>query len=257
MNNKNKIIAISFLISSFISSSCNGQQKCGVGKLYHSKVEFYICEEMLNIDTIKNDDNRWFAESELANFVSDSRLGEFDTIAFHLPLDYKITEAKQSFVIIPSIWARQGDKVGQYYDFYELKEHCINPKVIKPTNNVLVNAMNINENLATELYFKNKNGISKNELLLSIEKQFDANNERIKEMKIDEYTTASDKKKYLLDYQREKEIYTGYLKNYINWKNAPREQFELLSVKRYLTLTIQNGENTKTLTLVYIPVYGN
>ncbi len=83
MNNKIKIIAISFLISCTILSSCNGQQKCGVGKLHHSKVEFYICEEMLNIDTIKNNDKRWFAESELANLVSDSWLGEFDTIAFH------------------------------------------------------------------------------------------------------------------------------------------------------------------------------
>ena len=257
MNNKIKIIAISFLISCTIISSCNGQQKCGVGKLQHSKVEFYICKEMLNLDTIKNNDKRWFAESELANLGSDSWLGEFDTIAFHLPLDYKIIEAKQSFVIIPSIWAKHGDEVVQYKDFYELKEYCMNPKIIKPMNNILVKPMNINENLASELYFQNKNGISKNELLLSIQKQFDINNEGIKEIKIDELTSASDKKKYLLDNQREKEIYTGYLKNYINWNNAPREQFELLSVERYLTITIQNGESTKTLTFVYLPVYGN
>ena len=274
MNNKNKIIAISFLISSFISTSCNGQQKCGVGKLYHSKVEFYICEEMLNIDTIKNDDNRWFAESEFVSMrnwveyknvpildsppiMEESWLGEFDTIAFHLPLDYKITEAKQSFVIIPSIWARDGDEVVQYKDFYELKEHCINPKVIKPTNNVLVNPLNINENLANELYFKNENEISKNELLLSLKKQFDSQETFLKEMVPDEYSSASDINKLILDNHIERKIYTKYLNNYTTWKNAPKEQFELLSVKRYLTLTIQNGENTKTLTFVYIPVYGN
>ena len=62
----------------------------------------------------------------------------------------------------------------------------------------------------------------------------------------DEYSSASDINKLILDNDIERKIYTKYLNNYTTWKNAPKEQFELLSVKRYLTLTIQNGENTKT-----------
>jgi hypothetical protein len=229
--------------------SCRENQKCGAGKTSNGKVEFYICEEMFNQDTIINSDNRWFAESDFVEMqdwveyknvpilerppiVSNSWLGDFDTIAFHLPNGYKIIEAKQSFIIVPSIWAKDGDEVVQYMVFYDLKMYCNDPKELKIENNILLNPLDIDKNVANELYFKNKKGISKNELLSSLQKQ-------------------------LLDNQLEKEIYTGYLYNYINWEKAPKEQFGLLAVERYLTLTIQNGENTNKLTLIYYPVYGN
>ena len=249
MKNKNKLIGIFYAICILIMFSCRENQKCGAGKISNGKVEFYICEEMFNQDTIINSDNRWFAESDFVEMqdwveyknvpilerppiVSNSWLGEFDTIAFHLPNGYKIIEAKQSFIIVPSIWAKDGDEVGQYMDFYDLKMYCNDPKELKIENNILLNPLDIDKNVANELYFKNKKGISKNELLSSLQKQ-------------------------LLDNQLEKEIYTGYLYNYINWEKAPKEQFELLAVERYLTLTIQNGENTNKLTLIYKPVYGN
>ncbi len=249
MKNKNKLIGIFYAICILIMFSCRENQKCGAGKISNGKVEFYICEEMFNQDTIINSDNRWFAESDFVEMqdwveyknvpilerppiVSNSWLGEFDTIAFHLPNGYKIIEAKQSFIIVPSIWAKDGDEVVQYMDFYDLKMYCNDPKELKIENNILLNPLDIDKNVANELYFKNKKGISKNELLSSLQKQ-------------------------LLDNQLEKEIYTGYLYNYINWEKAPKEQFELLAVERYLTLTIQNGENTNKLTLIYKPVYGN
>lgn len=249
MKNNNKLIYIFHAICILIMFSCRENQKCGVGKISNGQVEFYICEEMLNQDTIFNSDNRWFAESEFVEMqdwveyknvpilerppiVSDSWLGEFDTIAFHLPNGYKIIEAKQSFIIVPSIWAKDGDEVVQYMDFYDLKMYCNDPKELKIENNILLNPLDIDKNVANELYFKNKKGISKNELLASLQKQ-------------------------IIDNQLQKEIYTGYLYNYKNWEKAPREQFELLAVERYLTLTIQNGGNTNKLTMIYKPEYGN
>lgn len=274
MKNKNKLIGIFYAICILIMFSCRENQKCGAGKISNGKVEFYICGEMFNQDTIINSDNRWFAESDFVEMqdwveyknvpilerppiVSNSWLGEFDTIAFHLPNGYKIIEAKQSFIIVPSIWAKDGDEVVQYMDFYDLKMYCNDPKELKIKNNILLNPLDIDENVANELYFKNKKGISKNEIMSSLQKQFNEYELSIINRELDEYYTASDKKKYLIDNQREKKIYTGYLYNYINWEKAPKEQFELLAVERYLTLTIQNGENTNKLTLIYKPLYGN
>jgi uncharacterized Zn finger protein len=135
--------------------------------------------------------------------------------------------------------------------------YCNDPKVLKLKNNILLNPLDIDEKFAYELYFKSKSGINKNQLLSSLKKQFDASELDLKNRKIDDFTSASDKKEYLEKNQREKEIYTGYLKNYINWEKAPKERFELLAVERYLTLSIQNGEKINKLTLIYKPVYGN
>ena len=274
MKNKNKLIGIFYTICILTMFSCRENQKCGAGKVSNGKVEFYICEEMFNQDTIINSDNRWFAESdfvEMQNWVeyenvpilerppivSDSWLGEFDSIAFYLPNGYKIIDAKQSFVIIPSIWAKDGDEVGQYRSCYGLDLYCNDPRVLEIENNFLFNHLDIDEMFANELYFNKSNGISKNQLLSSLKKKFDAHELHIKNMKIDEFTSASDKKEYLKENQREKEIYSSYLKNYINWEKAPSEQFKLLAVERYLTITIQNGEYTNKLTLIYKPIYGN
>jgi hypothetical protein len=239
--------------------SCHDTQKCGAGKISNGKVEFYICEEMFKQDTIINSDNRWFADAEpsLGSTVSDSWLGEFDSIVFHLPNGYKIIEAKQSFIIVPSIWAKEGDEVVQYMDFYDLKMYCNDPHDLKLKNNILLNPLDIDEQTTNELYFKNKKGINKNELLASLQKQFNKHELKIKNTELYENYTASDKKKELLDNQHEKEVYTDYLSNYINWEKAPREQFELLSVERYLTLTIRNEGNTHKLTLIRKPIYGN
>jgi hypothetical protein len=274
MKNKNKLIGIFYATCIIIMFSCRENQKCGAGKVSNGRVEFYICQEMFNQDTIINSDNRWFAESDFVEMqdwveyknvpilerppiVSDSWLGQFDTIAFHLPNGYKIIEAKQSFIIVPSIWAKDEDEVVQYMDFYDLKMYCNDPKVLKLKNNILLNPLDIDEKFAYELYFKSKSGINKNQLLSSLKKQFDASELDLKNRKIDDFTSASDKKEYLEKNQREKEIYIGYLKNYINWEKAPKERFELLAVERYLTLSIQNGEKINKLTLIYKPVYGN
>jgi len=273
MKNKIKLLGLLFAISILIMSSISEKQKCGAAKITNGKVEFYICDEMLKYDTINNRDNRWFAESDFVMqdwveyenvpilerppIVSNSWPGEFDTIAFYLPIGYKIIEAKQSFVIIPSIWAEERHSVVQYRGLYDLKIHCNNTKVLNFNNNAIINAFDIDEKLATELYFKNKKGISKDEILSSLQKQFNAVEKELKETKIDEFTTAADKKAYLINNQREKQIYTSYLKNYENWGKAPRKKFELLAVERYLTLTIQKGESNKKITLFYEPVYGN
>lgn len=272
MKKSNYILLFIFFLTFNLIQAQN--QKCGAGKVSNGKVEFYICEEMFKQDTIINSDNRWFAESdfvEMQNWVeyenvpilerppivSDSWLGGFDSIVFYLPNRYKIIDAKQSFVIIPSIWAKYGDGVIQYKEFNDLKLYCNDPRVLEIENNFLFNHLDIDKIFATELYFNKSNGISKNQLLSSLKKQFDAHELNIKNIKIDEYTSASDKKEYLKNNQREKEIYSSYLKNYIQWQKAPIEQFRLLAVERYLTLTIQNGEYTNKLTLIYKPIYGN
>lgn len=259
MRNAIKALAIFYALCILTMYSCHDTQKCGAGKISNGKVEFYICEEMLKQDTIINSDNRWFADAEpsLGSTVSDSWLGEFDSIVFHLPNGYKIIEAKQSFIIVPSIWAKEGDEVVQYMDFYDLKMYCDDPQELKLKNNILLNPLDIDEHKTNELYFKNKKGINKKELLASLQKQFNKHELKIKNTELDENYTASDKKEELLHNQHEKDVYTGYLSNYINWEKAPREQFELLSVERYLTLTIRNGGNTYKLTLIRKPIYGN
>ena len=147
--------------------------------------------------------------------------------------------------------------MGQYMEFYDLKMYCTDSKELKIENNILLNPLDIDENVANELYFKNKNGISKNELLVSLQKQFNELELFHRNSELDEYYTASDKKEYLTEIQREREIYNGYIKNYIDWKNTPSEQFELLAIERFLTLTIQKGGSINKLTFIYNPVYGN
>lgn len=252
MKNKNKLICIFYAICILIMFSCRENQKCGVEKIISTdKLDFFICEEMFNQDTIIHSDSRWFAEP-----IIESWLGDFDTIAFHLPNGYKIIEARQSFIIVPSIWALDPERfdVGQYMVLDNLKMYCNDSKELKIENNILPNPLDIDAN---ELYFKNKKGISKNELLSSLQKQFNELELYTINHELDEYYTATDKKKYLIEHQREREIYNGYLKNYIDWKNAPSEQFQLLEIERFLTLTIQNGRSTNKLTLMDSPIYGN
>ena len=154
---------------------------CGPIKSSYNKIEFHICENVLYKDTLDSD---WFAKLP-EEYSSDYWLGNYDTIAFHLPNGFQIIEASQSFLIMLSIWAKYEDEVVQYVDFHDLKMHCKNPKDLKINNNMLINGFDIDEKLSTELYFRNKKHINKNELLMSLQKQYDANAREINKMKID------------------------------------------------------------------------
>lgn len=246
-----------FMITLF---SCQDNQKCGAGKISDRKVEFYICDKMFNTDTIKTTDNRWFDQSDFWDAkegnaqVSDSWLGGFDTIAFKLPDGYKIIEVKRSFVITPSIWAKLGDEVTQFKDFDDLKVVCDDPNMLMMKDNMLVNGTEVDDQTISELYFRHKQKFNKNEIESLINNDYERS---VKYINTDESSTASQKNKYLLENKREKDIYIGYLKNYTNWENASKDQFQLLAKERYLTLTIQNKDKTHKITLYREAIYGN
>ena len=260
MKNKFKPIAVFclvFLISitgTIVLISCQQSQKCGLENLYSGKPEFYICEEMLKEDTLDPQDERWFGASD-GN--GNSWLGYSDAVHFNLPSNYKIIKVEQSFMLIPSIWARPEDNVIQYITFPELQKYCVYPKEIKLINNVINKPLQINEKVATEMYFKVKAKIEKRELLNSMQKLFESNETYIKGISIDSSTTLADKEKLISDNRFERKIYLNYLKNYSVWKNASSDQFSILDVQGYLTLTIQNGSNISKITLINNPVHGN
>lgn len=255
-------------------SSFLEKEKCGAGKFTNGRVEFFICNEMFNQDTIFNDDNRWFSESEFSEMInvdeyknvpftewlpimSNSWLSEFDTIVFYLPRDCKIIDAKQSFVIVPSIWAKEGDDVLQYFAFDNLKSLCIDPQVLEIENNTILNPFRINEKDAIELYFKNNKEISKNDLLTSLNSYFYSQELYLKNTEFNDFFTPIDQKKFLKENQDTKDVYVSYLRNYVNWEQAPADQFMLLDVEAYLTLTIHNGTSLNKLTFICKPVIGN
>jgi hypothetical protein len=276
MINKIKLIGILYSVFILTLFAFREKQKCGVGKTSNGKVEFHICEDMFNLnqDSINNSEDEGFKiynfdevseqfeyEFEYENvpflekltIVGDFWITEYDTIAFYLPNGFSIIEAKQSFEIKPSIWANMEDNVVQYRDFNDLKKFCKDPQVLKLKNNMLLNPLNIDYKYEAELYFKNKNGLSKNELLTSLIRQFDSEDLYIKSS---ETYSVSEKKESLLENQREREIYIGYLKNYINYGNG-NDIVGLLSEDRYLTLTIQNGKNLYRLLFLSHIIYGN
>jgi hypothetical protein len=251
-------IRILFAICILTLSSCSETNICGPIENTSNKIEFHICEDILKKDTL---DSKWF-EKLNEKYSSNEWLEDFDTIAFFLPDGYEIIEASQSFLLIPSIWAKYGDEVDmQFFLFYNLQMHCKNPN-FKMNNNMLIKGFGNIGKLSNELYFKNKKNIDKNELLTELKKYYDASALEISELSEDDST----KKKYLIDNQRAKSIWEGYLNNYINWETASSRQwdggeqlesFGLLKEAIFLTLTIKNEESTDKITIVYRPTYGN
>ena len=251
-------ISILFAICVSTLSSCSETNICGPRESSSNKIEFHICEDILNKDTL---DYNWF-EKLPEKYSSRDWLADFDTIAFFLPDGYEITDVSQSFLLKPSIWAKYGDEVDmQYFVFDDLKMYCKNPN-FKMNNNMLIKGFDSDEKLFNELYFKNKKHIYKNELLTELKKYYDAKTLEISESPDDDST----KNKWLIDNQRSKSIYEEYLNNYTNWETASSrewdggeqlESFGLLESKIFLTLTIKNEESTDKITIIYTPIHGN
>jgi hypothetical protein len=235
-------------------SACNKKQKCGTGKYKNGKLNFYICDSMLACDTIEPGDERWIGETDMTGI---GWIGEFDTIQFYLPDGYTIAEARQAFLITPSLWAKEDDPVVQYITFGSLRTYCPNPKPIEHQKNMFVTPVAIEEDLMQELFFKNKEDIWKSELEEVIQSLYGKLDEEYKSTTPDEFTTASDINERIKENQREWKIYASYLNNYTNWHKAPRKQFELLATTRYLTLSVKTKSELKKITFVYSPVYGN
>lgn len=260
MKNISKSRAVSGLIflititATIVLISCQQSQKCGLENFNSNKSEFYICEDMLKEDTLDPQDDRWFSSSDVDG---NSWLGYSDAVHFNLPRNYKIIKVEQSFMLVPSIWARSEDDVTQLIKLPELQKYCVYPKEIKLIDNVLNKPLQINEKVAREMYFKVKARIEKKELLNSMQKLFESKETYLKGITIDSSTTLADKEKLISNNRFERKIYLNYLKNYSVWKNASSDQFSILDVQGYLTLTIQNGSNISKITLINNPVHGN
>lgn len=260
MRNKFQPIAVFCLLvmiaitGTIVLISCKQSQKCGLENFNSNKSEFYICEDMLKEDTLDPQDDRWFRSSDVDG---NSWLGYSDAVHFNLPANYKIIKVEQSFKLVPSIWARSEDDVTQLIKLPELQKYGVFPKEIKLIDNVLNEPLQINEKVAREMYFKVKARIEKKELLNSMQKLFESYETEIKGITNDSSTTLADKLKMIKDNRRERNIYLNYLKNYSTWNNASSDQFSILDVQGYLTLTIQNEKNKFKLTLINTPVHGN
>jgi hypothetical protein len=227
-----RFILITAIIVSIFSCS---QQKCGLlnkDDNYGSISYLNICDEMIQEDTIYHKDVIWTAGTELAE-MGIGFIFESDTIQFYLPDNYRIVKVMQSFKLIPSIWARGEDNVGQFITFDNLGALCSSDITEDVKDNKLANPLDISDSLTTALYFKQNKVISKQDLISEIENMpnWDSNDER--------------------------ETFKSYLNNYSSWTKAPREQFELIAGERFLTLYIRVGDDVKDLTFVYSPVYGN
>ena len=248
------ILHLLFFMWIVVFSACNKKQKCGPGKYKNGKIEYYLCDSMLDCDTINPGDERWSGENDMYGI---DWIGEFDTIQFRLPEGYTITEAQQAFVIMPSVWAKENDGVVQYISLNDLSAYCPNPKKIEHKNNLFITPVSIDEDLARELYFNTKGDIRKNDLLGEINKIYDRLDEANKNTAPDEFTTSAEINEMIKENQRERATYISYLNNYTSWHNAPRSQFELLAPRRYLTLSVKTATELKKITFTYAPVYGN
>lgn len=238
MNIKLSLILVLMLISFFNSFS---QEKCGHTNFKRNKADYLLCDSLLQQDTIYE------------NYL----FGDFDTIHFVLPQDYKIIEETQSFLIVPSIWALSNANVSQYISFDDLKVYCVNEEIIHPKNDNLINSFENNQSLINLLYFNKHPEISKNDLLNSIKKQYDKIDSDLSGRAPDEYTTSSDLKKWKIQNENERKIYTNYLNKYTTWKNAPRNQYELLIETVYITITLNHLQQNKKITFVYNKINGN
>lgn len=244
-----KLISLSALTQAILivsMSSCFRQQECGFKGYANDYNEYFLCDRLLMQDTI--------------DLGSDYTMN-VDSIKFVLPKHLRIIDARQSFIITPSIWSKENDNVVQYINMDDLSACCVRQESILTNNNIIINPLRLDQKLVDELYFQEKSEISKNELLKSIQKGFEW-----QEPSPDEFTTTSDIDRWRDENDYEKKTYTNYLRNYTTWKNAPNwkddlrvenPNFELLATTRYLTLSIQNEQNVKELTFIYSPIIGN
>jgi hypothetical protein len=79
----------------------------------------------------------------------------------------------------------------------------------------------------------------------------------INELKSDTSYSAKDIQEKILANEREKKVYLKYLNNFTTLQNANKDNFGLLAIARYLTLSIENNNIIKKVTFEYFPVYGN
>jgi hypothetical protein len=236
-----RVVFLRACILFFIAAlySCN-REKCGLIRQDSFSLDgeyklfsyVHICEDMIQEDTIQNSDNRWTVGTELEE-MGIGYVFESDTIQFSLPKNFRIVKVRQSFKLVPSVWSKMEDEVGQFIAFENFGALCSYENADGLNDNKLANPLDINDSLAMELYFKHNKVISKKDLISEIENMpnWDSN--------------------------KEKETFKSYLNNYSSWSKAPREQFELIAGERLLTLYIQVGDDIKDLTFVYSPVYGN
>jgi hypothetical protein len=247
---KNKFQPTLFFFLALIAFSCNSNsQKCGSNKFQKNRiVEFNLCKNIIDQDT---------AKGELLNQSMGPDWEDFDGIKFILPKGYKIIDAKLSAKITPSIWPDINENVIQYLTFSEYSILCKDVKKLKINENTIMHPMELKENLIRDVYFKNAPKLRKDQLVNILNKRFEEEEIYINELKSDTSYSAKDIQEKHLENEREKKVYLKYLNNFTTLKNANKENFGLLAIARYLTLSIENNNNIKKVTFEYFPVYGN
>ena len=182
---------------------------------------------------------------------------EFDGVKFILPNGYKIIDAKLSAEITPSIWPNINENVTQYLTFSEYSILCKDVKKLEINKNTIMHPMELKEKLIRDVYFNNAPKLRKDQLVNFLNKKFEEEKTYIKELKYDTLYSSKEIKEKLIENEREKKVYLKYLKNFTTLKNANKDNFGLLAMVRYLTLSIENKNNIKKVTFEYFPVYGN
>lgn len=238
-----------FLFIAVITLSCNSNsQKCGYIKFENGIMEFNLCNSFLVQDTVK---------AEIINQSMEPNWLEIDGVKFNLPSGYKIIDAKLSTEITPSLWPDINENVIQYLTFSDYSILCKDVKKVEINGSTIMHPMELEEKLISDLYFNNAPKLRKAQLVNYLIKIFEEKKNYFKELKPDSIYSAKDIKDKLLDNEREKRVYLKYLNNFTTMRNATKENFSLLAEARYLTLSIENNNNIKEVTLEYFPVYGN
>jgi hypothetical protein len=247
MKNKYQHFLLMLLTLVVITSSVNAQ-KCGYVKFNQGIIDYNLCNNFLNQDTIK---------AEILNKNMEPTWSEIDGVKFNLPNGYKIVGAKLSTVITPSLWPNMNENVIQYQTFDDFSILCKDVKKLQANDNIIMHPMELNQQQIIDNYFSNATEIHKDQLVNYLNKVFDKEKKYLTELKPDKIISAKDIKKDLLENERTRKVYLKYLNNFTTMKNAPREIFDLLTTIEYLTLTIENNNKTKEVTLEYFPIHGN
>ena len=236
-------VSIIILMLFYINTSCNQKNNCGFDKSEKSKTKYYLCDSLLQNDTIV------FTGYERENiFESEQDNIKQDEIDLFLPDGYEVLNISKSIDILPSIWSDLNDDVSsQYVSLEMLKLNCkITENEILKNNKLII--PKFDSTIKKKLYDSNGGKLDKQSIIKAINEEF--NNI------INVYRKNSTKSE-INDLYRDRNTYLGYLKNYSNWDTESSSKFDLLLHKYYITLNLKMNDKVRRFTFVYYPIHGN
>jgi len=148
-------------------TSCNKKNNCGFDKSEMSKTKYYLCDSLLQNDTIT------FNGYESENiFESEQDNHEQDEIDLSLPDGYEIINISKSIDILPSIWADLNDDVSsQYVSLEMLKLNCkITENEILKNNKLII--PKFDSTIKKKLYDSNGGKLDKQSIIKAINEEF-------------------------------------------------------------------------------------